>query len=186
MSLTETVCPLLQLPADIHFSIINVLDFPSIQNLRATNQYFRYLLNEKQLSLARKQYVSVLVKAESDDWRDNTRFICYECFQWKPWTDFGKKQISKKRSKGHADVYKRFCIDCGIGRRKWQPGQILKSEDGDLVLCRLCRLLRETNDEARLKGICSVCAESDRGQLEGSASGQKKEVMNRHAALSHW
>jgi hypothetical protein len=159
--------PLLSLPTDIHFSIIDVLDYPSILALQATNRYFRYLLSVSQLSRARKLHIKLLVDAESDDWLDNSRFICYECFQWKPISHFSKKQISKKRSKGHTEVHKRFCIECGIRRKRWQPGQFLRAEGGEIVLCRVCRMLRPTDDECRPRGFCSSCY-SDASYIQGS------------------
>jgi len=76
----------------------------------------------------------------------------------------------KKRSKGHADAYKRFCIDCGIRRPRWQPGQFLKSEGGDIVLCRVCRTLQTTDDAARGRGLCGSCAKISHGQTDSGVA----------------
>ncbi|KIW97023.1 uncharacterized protein Z519_02415 [Cladophialophora bantiana CBS 173.52] len=85
------------------------------------------------------------------------RLNCYACLKHLPRECFVKGQVTGSRSLGHRDGHRRFCKACGVKKRIWEKGAIIKDGGCTLVVCKVCNLLRRVDAEGKKVGICSVC-----------------------------
>lgn len=152
---------LLDLPTELHLSILHHLSYPSVQQLRATNRYFQHLLTSEQLEQFKQTFIAELVqedlRADFGPHGIHDKYICFTCFREKPDTQFARKQISGRRCKGHPDAHKRFCSGCGIKHSRWPKGVWMKYPGGGKVHCHRCEKLEMTSADARKRGLCLEC-----------------------------
>ncbi|KAL1960475.1 hypothetical protein VTO42DRAFT_7774 [Malbranchea cinnamomea] len=166
------------LPCELHIHLISFLSFPDLQMLRATNTYFRNLPTETEIARARAEYVRVLRETEFNEVKGCTGMAlengngssaqnpqidqyltCYTCFRRRHENNFANTQITRRRTKGHADAHKRFCKDCAIRGNKWEPGITLSFPYGDVIYCRRCRDIKPPphNEWLKVFGLCEDC-----------------------------
>lgn len=164
---------LMNLPSDLHVYLLSFLDFRTLQMLRATSIYFHELPTDAEIQRARTEYVRTLQRLEVEEVKQSIRddgttsspplneqyLTCYTCFRRRPITAFTNTQITRRRTKGHADAYKRFCKDCAIREDKWEPGIILSFPDRETIYCRRCRNVGTPprNEWLRVFGLCEEC-----------------------------
>ena len=164
---------LMNLPSELHVYLLSFLDFRALQMLRSASTYFHELPTDAEIARSRAQYVRTLQKLEVEEVKQAIRddgttsspslndqyLTCYTCFCRRPITSFTNTQITRRRTKGHADAYKRFCKDCAILGDKWEPGIILSFPDRDTIYCRRCRDVRTPprNEWLRVFGLCEEC-----------------------------
>ncbi|CAG8363187.1 unnamed protein product [Penicillium salamii] len=133
-SITTT---LLDLPTELHLHIIKFLDYPSSFALSHTNQRFRAILPMEPPE-TREEKLSFLLAIEL--WpRYDHLFSCSICLKLRPRNAFTDKQIRAKRRKGAIESDHRFCLDCGCCKKFYQPGQYLRVDGREEVLCAICR-----------------------------------------------
>lgn len=180
---------LLNLPSDLHVTLLSYLDFPALEKLRATSTYFRTLPSDTEIKKCREAYVRELHSEEVEEMRrlshrqcirastagfsnladdgDEDSFFaylnCYSCFRSLHYTCFADTQLSRRRTKGHADAWKRFCTECAIKDNKWEPGSLLSFGGQIWLYCRRCHRLknRPNSQWFRLFDICQSCCEEE-------------------------
>ncbi|TPX20203.1 hypothetical protein DIZ76_016091 [Coccidioides immitis] len=176
-------CPsFLELPTDIHVQLASYLGYRDLQMLRATNTYFRSIYSDFQIAQSREEYIRTLLDQEvkealMDRQRDfnlevygfsrdfgyhDPRLTCYSCLRRLPEQDFADTQVTRRRRKGHADAYKRFCTECAIRGNKWEPGITLSFQGREMVYCRRCRSIRRipVHDPMKMVGLCQECCDA--------------------------
>jgi hypothetical protein len=73
--------------------------------------------------------------------RYRSYFACSQCLKLRFQGAFADKQVKAKRGKGHAESDRRFCVDCGVKKRIYQPGQKVIVNGKTRYVCGLCRSL---------------------------------------------
>lgn len=165
--------PLAALPSDLHVQLVPYLDFRALQMLRATNSYYRNLPTPAEIDRAKKAYIQTLLAQEVQEVkrskaRRNSNIVdysdsfltCYTCFRRRAITHFANTQASRRRSKGHADAYKRFCCDCAVRLGKWESGTIVTLPDGrNEIYCRRCMRMQQLPPNTMLWSfrLCEDC-----------------------------
>lgn len=77
--------------------------------------------------------------------------------------------MKAKRAKGHAESDRRFCVDCGVRKGIYQPGQMIDINGTTHFICGLCRQM------CGLGLYCTLCASCQRC-LE-----RRREIRNSHS-----
>jgi hypothetical protein len=165
------------LPTELQLNVIFQLDFPTFQKLRATSTYFRNLLSAAETARIRAAYVDSLVAEEREEEaaiaaaearcklageKSNEThgssvadsLMCYTCLKRHPTSCFSLAQKMRKRSRGHRDAAKRFCVHCGVHENKWVPGMTLDFGRGvgTIIYCRRCKDLQLATPSTRRLG----------------------------------
>ena len=179
---TPTRSSLSALPSDLHVQLVSYLDFRDLEMLRATNSYFRNLPTPGEIDRAKKAYISTLLELEVEEVRaskahreamppntdtyayyydhTNEYLTCYTCFRRRDITRFANTQATRRRTKGHADAYKRFCCDCAVRLGKWESGTIITLPDHrNEIFCRRCMTMQQLPRNTALWGfgLCEDC-----------------------------
>ncbi|EEP81177.1 predicted protein [Uncinocarpus reesii 1704] len=172
---------LIDLPTDIHVQLVSYLDFRDLQMLRATSTYFRSLFSESEITKARRDYIQALQQKEVDEVlmdqerklsvqtlgavpennEPDLRLTCYTCLRLLSTQNFADTQVMRRRRKGHADAWKRFCNECAIQENRWEPGITLSFQRRTMIYCRRCRAIRRVpaNETLRTFGLCQDCCD---------------------------
>jgi hypothetical protein len=87
----------------------------------------------------------------TNDSRYDHLFSCNICLKLRPRNAFANKQLRARRGRGHIESDHRFCLDCGCRNRMYQPGQFLKVDGREEVLCAICR------ERCRYGRYCTYC-----------------------------
>lgn len=87
-----------------------------------------------------------------------TRLNCYACLRSLPRECFTDAQAMGSRSLGHKDAQQRFCKACGVQKRIWDKGTLIKDGKQTRVVCRGCHSFQTASSEPGLKhaGVCSA------------------------------
>jgi F-box domain len=91
-------------------------------------------------------HVNELTRAE--------RLHCFTCYSFLDREQFTPSQRKGRRSYGHADAVRRFCIQCGFREKKWSPATLFKH---GLLPCGVCRKIGVTDKEAKAHDMCRAC-----------------------------
>lgn len=86
-------------------------------------------------------------------------FSCSRCLKLRLRGAFADKQVKAKRGKGHAESDRRFCVDCGVRKGIYQPGQMIDINGITHFVCGLCRQLCGSGLYCTLCGACQRCLE---------------------------
>ncbi|WEW61391.1 hypothetical protein PRK78_006881 [Emydomyces testavorans] len=171
----------IRLPTDIHVQLLSYLDYRDLQMLRATNTYFRHLFSDCEIAKTKRAYIRTLQEQEAKelladeqlrfeleeneiDWvvaELELRLTCYTCFRRLFLYDFADTQTTRRRRKGHADSWKRFCTKCAIRHNKWEPGIRLPFRGQKMVYCRRCRDVKPVPfpEALEMLGLCQSCCD---------------------------
>jgi F-box domain len=100
-------------------------------------------------------YISVLTQADlhQNPLTRADRLHCFTCYRYLDRDRFTKSQRTRKRSYGHPDTMKRFCISCGF-KQKWSHATEFK---GGTLPCFACRRIAPTSFEAKKLDLCLEC-----------------------------
>ncbi|KAL5364282.1 hypothetical protein BJX96DRAFT_157081 [Aspergillus floccosus] len=155
--MAQSAVRLLDLPTEIHLQIISYLGYPSCLALSQTSSFFRSMIAVGK-PLTSEQKLSFLCTAEN--WtRYKGRFSCSRCLKLRLRAAFADKQVKAKRAKGHAESDRRFCLDCGIKKRIYQPGQMIDINGITHFVCGLCRQMCGSGLYCTFCGSCQRCLE---------------------------
>ena len=173
---------LIALPPEILIDIVQRLHYTALENLRRTCLFCWELPSVTVIQRAKAQYVDRLISKERAEaiqqelakrihgcWPDpyhihanvnalEDRLHCFTCLSYLTKDRFTRAQQMGKRSLGHKQASRRFCIACGVKEQRWARGSILKARRGRLILCVCCRRLRSFLDfPGREFRSCSSC-----------------------------
>ncbi|CAG8918188.1 unnamed protein product [Penicillium salamii] len=155
-SITTTTTTLLGLPTEIQLNIIKFLDRLSSIALSHTNQRFRAIVPTKPPT-SHDQKLSLLLDMER--WRIYERFFsCHICLKLRHQNAFADKQLRGKRGKYFGTQRdRRFCLDCGCYNKLYQPGDVLKVNGRQEVLCAMCRVRCRYGRYCTKCRMCELC-----------------------------
>lgn len=91
--------------------------------------------------------------------RYNGHFSCSRCFKLRLRDAFADKQVKAKRGKGHTESDRRFCIECGVRKKIYQPRQLIDVNEVPHYLCGLCRHMCGSGLYCIRCGGCQRCIE---------------------------
>ncbi|CAG7940420.1 unnamed protein product [Penicillium salamii] len=175
MSSITTTTTLLGLPTEIQLYIIKFLDYPSSIALSHTNQRFRVIV-PKEPPWTHGQFMSLLLDMER--WRKYDRFFaCRMCLRLRHKNAFVDEQLQGKHCKTFGTQRdRRFCFDCGCYNKMYQPGDVLKVNGRDEVLCAMCR--DPTRERCRLGRYCTTRAKRSyvRGRVSRNLARKKLSI----------
>ncbi|KAI1906944.1 hypothetical protein LOZ53_006737 [Ophidiomyces ophidiicola] len=172
----------MRLPIDLHVYLLSYLNYRDLQMLRATNTYFRYLVSETELRRSKAAYVKIIYWKEVEEaLREHMRRLkceafgtipanpperlyltCYTCLRLLPTEEFADTQVTRRRTWGHTNAWKRFCTECAIRHNRWKPGTFLGFQGGEKLYCRGCHVIKPSpvGEIARSLGLCQDCADN--------------------------
>jgi hypothetical protein len=162
MVLSFTACfslpPFLCLPLELHRDIIDRLPILDRESLRSTNHYFR--------SIVKSPTIAELLAAEAID---NEHFSCSDCLRLLPLKKFSNDMRKGRKGRRGSEAHTRFCVKCGVDRRRYKPGTELMIMEKRYVICKVC--YRHTHLVGS-NGACSSClplSSSTRGTGDADA-----------------
>jgi hypothetical protein len=89
-------------------------------------------------------------------WQDG--FACFTCAKVLPRVRFANAQTKHKRGRNGGDQKRRFCVQCGIEKGFYVPGNMVVQGDVTRIVCRQCKKLRG----GTFCKSCAICAGCDR------------------------
>ncbi|EED21830.1 conserved hypothetical protein [Talaromyces stipitatus ATCC 10500] len=113
------------LPVEIHLGIIDYLDYTACTALAYTNRYFNQIVI-RQSPTAREERLKFLCEVETwPIYADINYLACNQCLKLRPIHAFADRQLRGKRSRGHSESNRRFCLRCGIQKHIYLPGHVI-------------------------------------------------------------
>jgi hypothetical protein len=86
---------------------------------------------------------SILTRQTNQRLQRNARlFACHQCLKLRPSRHFSDKQMKRTRTKGRAGSGRRFCLDCGMNRNIYHPGNMVQLNGLSRYLCARCLRFR--------------------------------------------
>lgn len=144
------------LPEELHLAIIEKLDVASLFALSRTSRQFQRLADPLDTS-RRCALEDFLIEAQYfARWQAQDGFACFTCSKVLPRNDFGDTQIKGKHGLNGNKQRLRFCIECGVTKRRYPPGARIYQGASVQFVCRSCRQLKGGRSCARCT-ICSAC-----------------------------
>jgi hypothetical protein len=167
------LAPLPCLPEGLCLAVIEQCDMSCKIALSQANRRFHRLIDPYDKS-QRPQMENFLIEAQSfPRHQKEDGFAGFACTKILPRAHFTDKHATTQRSRLGSQQRKRFCIQCGMDKRFFTPGTLVKQGDCVRVVCRKCRQLKESGF---CKG-CMVCAECTRGRREDSCGSRMLHYM---------
>jgi F-box domain len=102
------------------------------------------------------------------------RLHCFSCYSHLDRDQFTKAQVTGRRSYGHTEATRRFCIACGFKEKKWSRATYFR---GRTLPCVNCQRIAQTDVEARKLDLCSECFEARTPHLKKGSRGNEKEHL---------
>lgn len=109
----------------------------------------------------------------ADSSRYQNYFACSQCLKLRFRGPFADKQIKAKRGKGHAESDRRFCIDCGVNKGIYQPGQAITRNGCSRFVCAFGRHLCDSGFYCTYCGVCQPCL-----KRKGTSFGNAQEMSH--------
>jgi hypothetical protein len=109
------------------------------------------------------------------------RLHCFTCYSYLDRDRFSLRQRTGRRSYGHADAMRRFCVTCGFKGKRWSHATYFRR--GSTLPCFTCKRIAVTDVAARKLDMCSKCFEG-RGRDLTESEGQAFEGMERLGGLA--
>lgn len=191
------------LPAEITQHILSFCNFPTLENFRHTSRFSMTFPDPKLLKRAEEEYRQALFEKEKryaeavevhrltqeDAYSAYTynnlhekpitrapRLHCFTCYSSLDRERFVHTQKTGRRTYGHADAMKRFCISCGFKQKKWSRGTCFR---GWMLPCVRCQRIAFADAAARERGLCASCflrslAHSGESAIEGRGDSDGK------------
>ncbi|KAE8379599.1 hypothetical protein BDV26DRAFT_259128 [Aspergillus bertholletiae] len=155
---TSPISRFMDLPAELHILIANVLTFPDFTHLKLTCAYFNDLLP----SLSHRE----LLQAELTDFAlAHDIYTCRYCLRLRPAAKFADRMLRRGRGRYGRDAERRFCVECGLmprsGAARYGPGAQIVIQGVTFVICMVCREFAIGVKDQFSKGIamCEHCWE---------------------------
>lgn len=125
MGLSFTAPPFLRLPLELHREIIDRLPILDRESLKSTNRYFR--------SIIKSPTIAELLAAEAID---NEHFACSDCLRLLPLKKFSNDMRKGRKGRRGSEAHTRFCVKCGVDRRRYEPGTEFMIMEKRYVICK--------------------------------------------------
>jgi hypothetical protein len=185
---TARCLELLNLPSDIHESIISHLGFPEKPLLRMTCRHFQILIrpmtHAEIFGIDRRTCGGA---ERHPDMIQKDFFGCKECLRLRPKFKFADKMRRFKKGKWGKEPGKRFCVDCAIkpskdgsGPAPYRPGTSVAILGVLHALCLDCGLFKKESMNWKLRMYCRECSqkyEAGPRELVETEEGHKDVVM---------
>ena len=128
-----------RLPGELQLCIFDGLGYQDCIRLSQVNRWFHLKVQpEKCSELEKRQFVRdaqlwpkhnrwIGVNWDgpwgkgTEVWADSNGFACYRCYRVRPQSKFSRSMITRKASKQRHHDEHRFCIDCGLEGREYNP-----------------------------------------------------------------
>lgn len=176
------------LPEEICIDIVEWLDLPSVLALSRTNHFFQRVVWPTKNS-RRTHLQDLLLEAQTLTRWKGAGLACFACLTVLPLASFATAQVEGKRGANGTHQRKRFCIECGVGKGLYAPGNyIFPVGVGEAqVICRKCkRLSRRGSPFCHVCSYCEDCESSYLSQHQRYIC----EGLPGHAGMglrgSHW
>ena len=128
------------LALELQLAIAEYLDYGSLLALRRTSRRFREVANQTTCSEAEK--VTFVAAAEQYP-RNADGFGCFRCHRVLSACKFADKQKRKAYGKGGSRSLLRFCVECGVKKHIYAPGNWVVRDGVAQIYCRRCLRIRE-------------------------------------------
>ncbi|KAF2466128.1 uncharacterized protein BDR25DRAFT_79655 [Lindgomyces ingoldianus] len=140
--------PLLRLPVELHWDIIDLLDIQDRARLACASQYFS--------SIIKPPTHQDFLAAETSPWATSRDlFTCKGCVRFRHLLQFTDDMRKGKRGRNGVGANTRFCIDCGVDQHWFPLGAEVTIMGETYVICRDCR---KFTDQVGSKGLCNPCS----------------------------
>jgi hypothetical protein len=133
------------------------------EEFRRTQARLSYLYNGHTMDGFNNLHKNPITRAD--------RLHCFTCYSYLKRDQFTKAQTTGRRSFGHAEAMKRFCVACGFREKKWSRATCFK---GRVLPCFGCQRIAQTDMEAKKLDFCSECFRARGRGLEGSEGYSKR------------
>lgn len=147
-----SILDLYHLPTELQHQIVLHLHPSAAIALKQTNRYFYTHISLCRLDPLRvRQYLH-----EVELWpRHREHYACFVCLRVRPKTAFNITQLGAKTSKNGAYSSGRFCLDCGVEKKRFKPGTVMTiaGEPHPKVFCGSCSTV-----QSYFCGKCCWCA----------------------------
>ncbi len=116
------------------------------------------------------------------------RLHCFSCYSYLDRDQFTRGQTTGRRSCGHSEARKRFCVACGFRQKKWSRTTCFR---GRLLPCVICQKIAQTDKEAWKLDLCSDCFKAHgphptEAKGEGERGSMTTEAIVEPASGSHF
>ncbi|KAL2837203.1 hypothetical protein BJX68DRAFT_249967 [Aspergillus pseudodeflectus] len=140
------------LPNELLLLILSFSDYPARVAVAQVTKHLRSLIDLEEPTSPEKRLAFLIV---AETWsRYAKKFACSKCLKLRPAVAFADKQTKAKRRKGGPDSNRRFCVDCGVKLRLYQPGQTIEVRNYASYICGLCW---RRCDSGRYCVMCAAC-----------------------------
>jgi F-box domain len=133
------------------------------EEFRRTQASLSYLYNGHTMDGFNNLHKNPITRAD--------RLHCFTCYSYLERDQFTKAQTTGRRTFGHAEAMKRFCIACGFREKKWSHATCFR---GRVLPCFRCQRIAQTDMEAKKLDLCSDCFRARGRELGGSAGGNQR------------
>ena len=141
------------LPTELQHHIVLNLHPSAAIALKQTNRYFHAHISLHRLDPFQvKQYVHEVELRP----RHCEDYACFTCCRVRPKSAFTASQLGAKTSGNGTYSGRRFCLDCGVQSKKFEPGAILiiaGNESHPKIFCGSCSTI-----QSYFCGKCHWCA----------------------------
>lgn len=123
-------------------------------------------LGKYHLSLGTRSLLPRYTYSPTDFVRYKNKYFCSRCLKLRFRCVFADKQVKAKRAKGHAESNRRFCLECGVKRRIYSPGQMIDISGYTHYICGLCWQMCGSGLYCTFCGGCERCLEKRKTHLD--------------------